>query len=201
MSRQSISRRQALKGIFLGAGAAATPEWVRALSEKALAVSHHHRSPGSPQETGDWAPQFLDVHQNHTVEVLSELIIPATDTPGAKAANVNRFIDRVLFESDPLPQSEFVRGLAWLDRRSGQLFGADFVDSSPEQQVALLTILSSPENRSLDDQPGVEFFRAVKGLTVTGYYTSEIGIYEELGGGELFFENYDGCTHPEHKQP
>ncbi len=201
MSHQSFSRRQALKGLLLGAGAASLPAWALALSEKALTVSHHHHSAAGPaQDPGEWSPQFLTAHQSDTVEVLSDLIIPETETPGAKAAGVNRFIDRVLYESDPLPQREFVRGLTWLDQRSRELFGSDFGESQPDQRVALLTILSSPANRSLDDQPGVEFFRAIKSLTVTGYYTSEIGIYEELGEGELFFEGYDGCTHPEHQR-
>jgi hypothetical protein len=41
----------------------------------------------------DWKPLFLDQHQNDTVIALTEAIIPATDTPGAKAALVNRYID------------------------------------------------------------------------------------------------------------
>ncbi len=200
MKQRSWSRRQALKGLVLGAGAAAAPAWVQALSERALATSHPHGPAPAPVQTEDWAPRFLTGPQNRTVEALSDLIIPETDTPGAKAARVTRFIDLVLAESDPLPQQEFRRGLKWLDERCRELFGSDFADCPQQQQIAMLTILSSPQNRSLDDQPGVEFFQAVKSLTVTGYYTSEIGIYEELGEGELFFEGYAGCTHPEHQK-
>ncbi len=200
MKRTSLSRRQALKGLLIGAGAAATPGWVRALSEKGAALAHHHHArPPAAQASGEYAPRFLNAHQDRTVDVLSELIIPETDTPGASAAEVHQFVDRVLSESDPLPQQQFVGGLAWLDARTEELFGSPFADSAPEQQTALLTILASPQNRSLDDRPGVEFFGAIKSLTITGYYTSEIGIYEELGEGELFFEGYEGCTHPEHK--
>ncbi|HBY60872.1 MAG TPA: hypothetical protein DEH78_13700, partial [Solibacterales bacterium] len=62
-----------------------------------------------------WKPQVFDAHQNETVVVLTELIIPATDTPGAKAALVNRYLDLLLADG-PAPQREsFLAGLAWLD--------------------------------------------------------------------------------------
>src|SRR5262245_53237876 len=43
-----------------------------------------------------WKPRFFDEHQNETLIVLSNLIIPATETPGAKEALANRYIDLVL---------------------------------------------------------------------------------------------------------
>ncbi len=200
MINQSLSRREALRRMLVGAGAAATtPVWVRMLSEKALASGHTHSQAAAQAAEGSWTPRTLNPHQLETVEVISEMIIPETDTGGAKAAGVPQFIDNVLAESDEHPRSEFLKGLGWMDLRSNQLFGADFAASSPAQMTALLTILSSPGNRSLEDRPGVEFFTAIKSLTVTGYYTSEVGIYDEMEDGELFFNNYDGCTHPEHK--
>lgn len=194
------SRREALRRMLVGTGAAAAPAWVRMLSETALASGHEHGARGSiSQAEDDWTPRVLDGHQRETVTLISEMIIPETDTPGAIAAAVPQFIDNVLAESDEYPRGQFLKGLEWLDARSSELFGGDFLGAAPEQRIALLTILSSPANKSLDDQPGVEFFEAIKSLTVTGYYTSEIGIYDELGDGELFFNGYDGCTHPEHK--
>jgi hypothetical protein len=59
----------------------------------------------------------LTPRQNDAVIALTELIIPATDTPGAKAALVNRFVDHVLSTADTKESSEFIRGLAWLDDR------------------------------------------------------------------------------------
>lgn len=195
-----LSRREALRRMLVGTGAAAAPAWVRMLSERALASGHEHGARGAAaQAEGDWAPRVLDEHQRETVTLMSEMIIPETDTPGAAAAGVPRFIDDVLAESDDYPRRQFLKGLRWIDARGSQLFGGDFLSSAPEQRTALLTILSSPANKSLEDQPGVEFFQALKSLTVTGYYTSEVGIYDELEDGELFFNGYDGCTHPEHK--
>jgi hypothetical protein len=151
-------------------------------------------------EAAAWAPKVFDAHQNETVVVLSELIIPQTDTPGAKAAKVNEFIDLVLDDAAASDRKQFMKGLAWMDGRSQELFGADFVSAAPEQQTALLTIISSPKNKAFEDQVGVDFFKAIKGLTITGYYTSEIGMKQELGDdGQLFFLEYPGCTHSQHK--
>ena len=86
-----------------------------------------------------------------------------------------------------------------MDRRSRQLFGDGFAQITPQQQSALLTVISSPDNKTLENQIGVEFFAAVKALTITGYYTSDIGIFEERKQGEMHFDDYVGCTHEEHR--
>lgn len=199
-----LNRREALRRLAVGGmGAAATPLWISKLNNVALAYSEKHAHAGSAstaaqQET--WKPKVLNPHQNETVITLSELIIPQTDTPGAKAVGVHEYIDAVLAEAGSSERREFLRGLAWMDARSNETFGSDFVKATADQQVALLTILSSEKNKSLSDQIGVEFFAAIKSMTITGYYTSEVGMKEELGDdGNLFFEDYQGCTHPEHK--
>ena len=65
--------------------------------------------------TPDWKPELFDAHQNETVIVLSELIIPTTDTPGAKAALVNRWMDRLLAAGPQAQKDAFISGLGWLD--------------------------------------------------------------------------------------
>ena len=57
----------------------------------------------------DWTPAFLDEHQNETLIALSDLIIPKTDTPGAKEALVNRFIDQVLAAESAQDQRDVSR--------------------------------------------------------------------------------------------
>ena len=194
-----VDRREALRRLGrAGLGTASTPLWFESLA--ALAQDHAHaRQQAGPTATEDWAPRALDAHQNEMVVALSELIIPATDTPGAKAALVNRFIDAVVDDAEEAYRRSFLRGFEWMDARSRELFGDEFLKSSPEQQAALLTILSSGRNVALEDQLGVEFFEAVKELTITGYYTSEVGLKQELHlDGQLFFAEFRGCTHPEH---
>ena len=198
----TLDRRQALRTLAFGSiGAVAAPAWAETLAEIARGhADHAHTAVAAAAEAAPWAPKVFDAHQNDTVVVLSELIIPQTDTPGAKAAKVNEFVDLVLDDASESDRKQFLKGLAWMDARSQELFGTDFVSASPEQQTALLTILASPKNKAFEDQVGIDFFNAIKGLTITGYYTSEIGMKQELGDdGQLFFLEYPGCTHPQHK--
>ena len=71
----------------------------------------------------------LNPQQNGMVTTISEIIIPQTDTPGAKAARVNEFIDLILTEwYDDEEKSIFLTGLAEVDTRTRDLFGKNFVD-------------------------------------------------------------------------
>jgi Gluconate 2-dehydrogenase subunit 3 len=193
-----LTRRQALRHLATGTAAAATaPLWVEnllALGEKHAA----HRQ--SPEAAGRaWKPKVFSAAQNEQVITLTELIIPQTDTPGAKAAKVNEYIDTVLAEAQPADREKFLQGLAWIDTRSEDRFRARFVDAPPAQQVELLTGLSVATAPTPDDARGVEFFQALKGLTVTGFYTSEPGLLQDIGDdGQVFFTEFKGCEHKEH---
>ena len=197
----SLSRRDALRTLGMGGvAAAAIPQWVEALD--ALAQGHVHPAANPALAPADWKPKVLSADQDATVTVLTELIIPATDTPGAKAALVNRFVDAILEDADEHERKEFLRGLEWTDLRSRELYAKDFKSASPEQQTELLTAMSSEKPATSADLLGRDFFRAIKSLTITGYYTSEIGMKQELGDdGQMFFAEFKGCDHPEHGAP
>src|SRR5947207_14216054 len=86
----------------------------------------------------------LNPHQNDTVVAMIDQIIPATDTPGAKGARVNEFIDVILTEwATPDERAHFLDGLAKIDEESQRLFGKNFAEASAEQQLAQL--------RAIDD--------------------------------------------------
>ena len=200
MKSTGLNRRDALRKLAAGGiGAAASTLWVGNLSALARAQAAHAHAAVSVQSGTAWAPKVLNAHQQSTVATLSELIIPQTDTPGAKATLVDRFIDSILQEAEPGDRARFLRGLEWMDARSTALFKKDFVSASPAQQTDLLTKLSAEDSR--EDRAGVEFFTAIKSMTITGYYTSEIGLQQELGDdGRLAFGEFEGCTHPEHQK-
>jgi uncharacterized protein YihD (DUF1040 family) len=121
-------------------------------------------------------------------------IIPATDTPGAKGARVNEFIDVILTEwATDEERAKFLQGLADVDKKSNELYGKNFVDATAEQQVTQLRAMDDvamsekkPAPRhgntvpELDAQLKGNFFRVFKGITLHGYYTSEIGFTQEL---------------------
>jgi hypothetical protein len=132
------------------------------------------------------ALRTLNAHQNATITTISELIIPQTDTPGAKAARVNEFIDLILTEwYDDEERTNFLAGLADIDGTSQKLFGKDFVSASPEQQTQILGELDHEMVRSQKAVPPEnpeeeKFFASMKQLTLVGYYTSQIGFEQEL---------------------
>jgi hypothetical protein len=174
-----MERREALK---LLAGGALLP----LLSQDALALFRavHQDLPEIV------ALKTLNPHQNATVITLSELIIPQTDTPGAKAARVNEFIDLIVSDwYDEEEKSVFFAGLADLDARSRKEFGQDFVACSEKQQGTIVSQLDqelgetrraagAPWSRKLPKRKN--FFFMMKRLTLVGYYTSEIGFEQEL---------------------
>src|SRR5438093_13355772 len=80
----------------------------------------------------------LDPHQAETVATIAEMIIPETDTPGARAAHVPEFIDLMLaewFADDD--RARFLSGLADVEARSRGLFGADFLATSEPRRAAM----------------------------------------------------------------
>ena len=190
--RMRVPRRRALQ--VLGAAAAAP-----ALAEGARAL--HPLVPPQP-DGGEWRPRFFTADETAAVEALAEAIIPETDTPGARAANVHQYIDWTVSRAEqgegPAELPDVMRaGLAWLDRRSAALYGRRFVDADPRQQTELLArVAADPPQEAA---AGVELFRQVRRLTISGYYRSEIGMREELGyAGKEYLTGFEGCTHEDH---
>jgi hypothetical protein len=143
-------------------------------------------------QSATWKPKVLSAAQNEVVVTLSELIIPATDTPGAKAALVNRYLDLLLAETEPEGRERFLSGLRWLDEFASKEYGAVFVKLPQAIQIEVLEKLDTEEAPA----EGARFFREVKGHTVRIYYQTEIG-WKELNkrGVPRGF----GCSHEAHK--
>ena len=121
--------------------------------------------------------------RDELVAVLAELIIPETDTPGARAARVHEFADAMLTDWYEAEESaRFLEGLDDVQQRAEAAGGASFTDLSEAQQVELLTQMEEEayqwqEAGSQGDEP---FFFTIKSFTLFGYYTSEIGATQEL---------------------
>ena len=134
---------------------------------------------GCQAQTEGYTYQALTPEQGELVATLAELIIPTTDTPGARAVGVDAFIDRLLtdwFDDDS--RNQFMAGLEEVDTKALEANDSRFIDNTEAQQVELLTELDEAAYRGDSDAP--PFFRTMKELTLTGYYTSEIGASQEL---------------------
>lgn len=123
---------------------------------------------------------FLTDSEFAMLDELSEMIIPTDDhSPGAKAAKVAAFIDSQLAEAwEEKDRTEWRAGLALVDRLSNDTNGAPFMKSSPEQRLSVLTRMA--QNESKPEKPEEQFFKELKERVVYAYYTSEIGIKQDM---------------------
>ena len=140
------------------------------------------------------AARFFTPAQHALVDELSETIIPAdSHSGGAKAAKVADYIDQFLRESfDDAQKALWREGLRLVDAMSQHYNGKSFVNSSQEGKIAVVKVLS--DNDHMTDLPEVRFFVELKRLTVRGYYTSKIGIHDELEyKGNRILQDYVGC--------
>jgi hypothetical protein len=151
--------------------------------------------------------KIFNAHQDATVTAIAELILPQTDTPGAKAARVNEFIDLIVADwySDE-ERALFLAGISNVDTRTQALFGKDFVDASASQQADILRGLgdqmaeatsalnAAPRGyRGENPEPDDNFYFMFRNLTLTGYFTSEIGFSKQLRE-EIIPGHFEGCT-------
>src|SRR5437879_3607034 len=158
VSRASISRRQALEqvAILLG-GAISAPTVAGVLSRPT-----RRAWAASPA----WAPRTLSPAQLELVATVAEHIIPQTDTPGARAAGVHRFVDTLLSDHYPATERDrFLAGLADVDARAQSAHGQPFRQCSPEQPIALLGEIDPRALASSTGEAGW-FFRRLQELTL-----------------------------------
>ncbi len=188
-------RRQWLKTSATVLGASLLP-----LPVMPTELAQAETAPAAPQAKSGEAKsgaRFFTPAQHTLVEELSETIIPAdSHSGGAKAAKVADYIEQVLSESvDDNQKSTWREGLRLIDLMSEHYNGKGFVDSSSEERIAVLTVLS--DNDHMTDLPEVKFFRELKHLTIRGYYTSKIGIHDELEyKGNRMLAQFVGCDDP-----
>lgn len=123
---------------------------------------------------------FLTENEFTTLDELSEMIIPTdAQSPGARAAKVAAFIDSRLAEAwEEKDRSDWRAGLGVVDRLAQEMHGAPFMKASPEQRVAVLTRMA--QNEGKPQKPEELFFKELKERVIQAYYTSEIGIKQDM---------------------
>lgn len=126
------------------------------------------------------APLFFTEEEFALVDELTELIIPTDEhSAGAKAALVASYIDFRLSESfEDQPKTIWREGLKRIEQLSQEMHGKRFLDSSQEQRIALLTRVS--QNEMKPEKPEELFFNELKSRTTRAYYSSKIGIHDEM---------------------
>jgi hypothetical protein len=143
-----------------------------------------------------WTPTALTPAQARALDAAAELIVPATDTPGAREAGVAASVDRWVGNYCPPAQAQAIKsGLDRMDADARALHAADFAALAPDQQTALLNRyeaeVKAPQgpqaigrgdtetglsNRTAAQAaPARAFFPALKELVTVAYFTSQRG--------------------------
>jgi hypothetical protein len=141
------------------------------------------------------------LHNRGLIDELAETIIPATDTPGAKDAEVGDFIIKMVSDcTDKKSQNKFINGLSDLKSYCRDRHNKPFEQCNDAQKEEVLRYFEK------DGKPfsgffgkvqrkllGKSFFVTLKEYTVEGYCTSRAGatsalVYVPVPG------KFDGCT-------
>lgn len=135
----------------------------------------------------NYVPEFLDMNQLKTVMHLAERIIPQTDTPGAIAAGIHTFIDQTVSRFwEKEDQDKMIAGLNAFSEKVKTDHGKDFYQLEPKVQDEIVSGIAKEEGDET-------LFKAMRELTVSGFFTSEVGVTEVLNYNPVPGP-YQGCV-------
>jgi hypothetical protein len=145
----------------------------------------------SPKPGASWQPLFLSKEEGAVVEAVADLIIPRTDTPGAREVGVPAFIDVILKDVYPSEdQARFVSGLKDFDSEAQRAHGKAFIELQPGQQLSFLqqqhdaAVAAEKGQDAAKDVPVSQrkrpFVLMMKELTLLGFFTSQVGATQVL---------------------
>lgn len=187
----AMNRRDALKtlltaplagGLLASTGCATgtTPASRLTWTELPTQYSYGRTAAEKAHDATLFAETWFSEHELVTIAVLCDLILPG-DHPngGALDAGLPDFVEFMAKERSnyKLPLRG---GIMWLDSYALDSFGADFLNVTEAERLQLCDRIAYPDNTDPELQPGIRFFALMRDLTLTGYYTTELG-FRDLG--------------------
>jgi len=166
------------------------------------AAAQEHQHPATPAAAAPktaYVRKVFDEHQWRTARVLCDLIIPADESsPNANGAGVPEFIDdwldfRRREDGNDRLAASIQGGLSWLDAESRRLFQKDFALAAEQQQTQILDRVAWPEKAAAADRRWVGFFNRFRDLTVSGYFSSKVGVADLPYLGNKAVAEWKGC--------
>jgi Gluconate 2-dehydrogenase subunit 3 len=141
------------------------------------------------------------------LDEIAETILPATKTPGAKAAKTGAFMALMVTDGySPAEQQIFHEGMSKVEGATRNANNVSFMEATPLQRTAVLAALDQEQKRVMDAREMAErrmkglaplagtavgdaaarvnqsthYFRMMKELALLGYFTSELGCTQAL---------------------
>lgn len=175
-----MDRRELLKMIAAATGTAF-------IGGPALLAGCARKEPELPRD------KQVDLFDIRFLDEVAETIIPRTDTPGAKDAQVGKFMTVMVNDCySEQEQAIFHRGITQLQATSRESYGSAFMDLSQSDRHHLLTQLDREARRHNAEESGPHYFTMMKQLTLLGFFTSQAGATQALRYSAIP-GHYDGC--------
>jgi len=181
---QLIDRREALRKTALLMGAAVSATAIAGIMNGCKATPDLN-----------YKPVFFNEDQARIISELAEIILPKTDTPGAKEVGVPNFIDTIVNENyEKEDQERFIVGLTAFEEDAKKTYGDGFIYCKPEDQIALVkkSLGAAIQEKKENTATKKPFILMAKELTMLGYFTSEPGATKVLQY-EAVPTKYNGC--------
>ena len=169
----------------------------------AAAAAQEHAHQQTPAADAAKKPAYrrkvFDDHQWKTVHVLCDLILPADERSGsATDAGVPEFMDdwldfRRREDGTDALAAQIQGGLAWLGEESRRLFQKDFARAAEAQQKQILERIAWPAKAAPADRRWVLFFSRFRDLTVSGFFSSKMGVADLPYLGNRAVAEWKGC--------
>lgn len=183
-----MNRRNALKSAGLLAGASIALPSILSILQSCEGTSRP-----------EWQPQFFTEDEAKLVGVLSDTILPATETPGALDVNVDIFIDTLVAKAyDTNAQLAFRAALAAFDADCEKEYGGQFTGLSASDREACLRKAESNSGQlspgvwgtAVGERKPVGFYRSLKSTIIWAYFSSE-----QIGKHVLSYDPIPGAYH------
>ena len=148
--------------------------------------------------TNGYRPEFFSGSEFAMLDALTEVVLPADDhSPGASAAKVAVYIDVMVADGGTQSRQDWRSGLDAVSELTRNRFARNFVDCGPAEQDEIVAEMAG--NEESPQSAADRFFIELKRMTIDGYYTSRVGILDELGyRGNTAIDEFPGCTHEDH---
>jgi len=193
MSENSVSRRDILRTLAVGAAGGSVLQIIPAKAAEFAHQAVHNEKAASP--SGKYVPKYFSAHQYETLSNLCDTIIPKDEkSGGAIEAGAPEFIDLITSENEEF-QLALGGGLMWLDTFCLDRYSSVFLGCTPEQRKEVLDLIAYRKNAKQDPSlsQGVAFFAKLRKFTCDSFYTSKIGIADLQYIGNTALREFPGC--------
>ncbi len=182
-----MNRRENLKLLF--AGSLGTGLILTACSPEEKQVGLSPKIAGTPggrvleeiqRDNSLLSDKFFTEQELSTVSILVDIVLPKDEvSASATEAKVPDYIE-FMMKDQPANQTAFRGGLMWVNLQAYERFSKPFAEISQSQRIEIVDEIAWPDKASKEVETGVQFFNMLRNMTISGFYTTEIG-FKDIG--------------------